>query len=185
MHRRAPTTTGPSPLPAYRNSPQSDGLKLVPKEIQSSPAVEGELPEDGLAAYGDDLMLAPARKIMSGAEEDDAKTQQSQFSRAGFLMEEPAAKRRSRKPPRLSDRFTHQHLPNLLTMVWPDGIVCCRSTVPRSLTPPPWSLHEHPKPKGFPTLMRPYGAREDSAQRCPSGPKPGVSTHLAGLTFRT
>ena len=91
VHRRAPTTTGPSPLPAYRNSPQSDGLKLVPKEIQSSPAVEGELPEDGLAAYGDDLMLAPARKIMSGAEEDDAKTQQSQFARAGFPTEEPAA----------------------------------------------------------------------------------------------
>ena len=83
MHRRAPTTTGPSPLPTYLNSLQSDGLKLVPKEIQSSPAVEGELPEDGLAAYGDDLMLAPARKIMSGAEEDDAETQQSQFSRAG------------------------------------------------------------------------------------------------------
>ncbi len=91
MHRRAQTTTGPSPLPAYLNSPQSDGLKLVPKEIQSSPAVEGELPEDGLAAYGDDLMLAPARKIMSGAEEDDAKTQQSQFARAGFPTEEPAA----------------------------------------------------------------------------------------------
>ena len=28
---------------------------------------------------------------MSGAEEDDAKTQQSQFSRAGFPTEEPAA----------------------------------------------------------------------------------------------
>ena len=39
------------------------------KKLQSSLAVEGELPEDGLAAYGDDgddLMLALARKIVAG-----------------------------------------------------------------------------------------------------------------------
>ena len=53
---------------AYRNTLQADALKLVAKKLQSSLAVEGELPEDGLAAYGDDgddLMLALARKIVA------------------------------------------------------------------------------------------------------------------------
>ena len=57
---------------AYRNTLQADALKLVAKKLQSSLAVEGELPEDGLAAYGDDgddLMLALARQIVSGDEE--------------------------------------------------------------------------------------------------------------------
>ena len=57
---------------AYRGTLQSDALKLVAKKLQSSLAVEGELPEDGLAAYGDDgddLMLALARKIVNGEEE--------------------------------------------------------------------------------------------------------------------
>ena len=46
---------------SYRNTLQADALKLVAKNLQSSLAVEGELPEDGLAAYGDngdDLMMA-------------------------------------------------------------------------------------------------------------------------------
>ena len=54
---------------AYRNTLQADALKLVAKRLQSSLAVEGELPADGLAAYGDagdDLMLALARKIVAG-----------------------------------------------------------------------------------------------------------------------
>ena len=61
---------------AYRNTLQSDALKLVAKKLQSSLAVEGELPADGLAAYGDDgddgddLMLALARKIVAGEEDD-------------------------------------------------------------------------------------------------------------------
>ena len=58
---------------AYRNTLQADALKLVAKKLQSSLAVEGELPEDGLAAYGDDgddLMMALARKIVSGDEEE-------------------------------------------------------------------------------------------------------------------
>ena len=38
----------------YRNTLQADALKLVAKNLRSSLAVEGELPEDGLAAYGDD-----------------------------------------------------------------------------------------------------------------------------------
>ena len=53
---------------AYRNTLQADALQLVAKKLQSSLAVEGELPEDGLAAYGDDgddLMLALARKIVA------------------------------------------------------------------------------------------------------------------------
>ena len=58
---------------AYRNSLQADALKLVAKKLQSSLAVEGELPEDGLAAFGDDgddLMLPLARKIVNGDEGD-------------------------------------------------------------------------------------------------------------------
>ena len=54
---------------AYRGTLQADALQLVAKKLQSSLAVEGELPEDGLAAYGDDaddLMLALARKIVGG-----------------------------------------------------------------------------------------------------------------------
>ena len=56
---------------AYRNTLQAEALKLVAKKLQSSLAVEGELPEDGLAAFGDegdDLMLALARQIVSGEE---------------------------------------------------------------------------------------------------------------------
>ncbi|MDE2933081.1 MAG: hypothetical protein OXS47_04325 [Chloroflexota bacterium] len=50
---------------AYRNTLQADALTLVAKKLQSSLAVEGELPEDGLAAFGDDgddLMLALASR---------------------------------------------------------------------------------------------------------------------------
>ena len=76
---RRPAAPGASGRPArvkvvymsYRNTLQADALKLVAKKLQSSLAVEGELPEDGLAAYGDDgddLMMALARKIVSGDE---------------------------------------------------------------------------------------------------------------------
>ena len=68
---------------AYRNTLQADALKLVAKKLQSSLAVEGELPEDGLAAYGDagdDLMMALARKIVSG--DDDAETVEQVFAQA-------------------------------------------------------------------------------------------------------
>ena len=60
---------------AYRNTLQADALQLVAKKLRSSPAVEGELPEDGLAAYGDDgddLMLALARKIVAGEEGEES-----------------------------------------------------------------------------------------------------------------
>ena len=68
---------------AYRNTLQADALQLVAKKLQSSLAVEGELPEDGLAAYGDDgddLMLALARKIVAG--EGDADSVESVFAQA-------------------------------------------------------------------------------------------------------
>ena len=69
---------------SYRNTLQADALKLVAKKLQSSLAVEGELPEDGLAAFGDegdDLMMALARKIVSG-EEDESDTVEQVFARA-------------------------------------------------------------------------------------------------------
>ena len=46
---------------SYGNTLLADALKLVAKKLQSSLAVEGELPEDGLVAYGDkgdDMMMA-------------------------------------------------------------------------------------------------------------------------------
>ena len=74
---------------SYRNTLQADALKLVAKKLQSSLAVEGELPEDGLAAYGDDgddLMMALARslssKIVSGDEERDAESVEEVFAQA-------------------------------------------------------------------------------------------------------
>ena len=66
---------------AYRNTLQADALKLVAKKLQSSLAVEGELPEDGLAAYGDDLMLALARKLVNG-DADDAESVEAVFAQA-------------------------------------------------------------------------------------------------------
>ena len=69
---------------SYRNTLQADALKLVAKKLQSSLAVEGELPEDGLAAYGDDgddLMMALARRIVSGDEEED-ETVEAVFAQA-------------------------------------------------------------------------------------------------------
>ena len=70
---------------SYKNTLQADALKLVAKKLQSSLAVEGELPEDGLAAYGDDgddLMMALARRIVSGEEEDAAETVEEVFAQA-------------------------------------------------------------------------------------------------------
>ena len=71
---------------AYRNTLQADALKLVAKKLQSSLAVEGELPEDGLAAFGDDgddLMLALARQIVSGDETGaDGESVEDVFAKA-------------------------------------------------------------------------------------------------------
>ncbi|MDE2861566.1 MAG: hypothetical protein OXP10_01280 [Chloroflexota bacterium] len=68
---------------SYKNTLQADALKLMAKKLQSSLAVEGELPEDGLAAYGDegdDMMMALARKIVSGEGEDEAETMEEVFT---------------------------------------------------------------------------------------------------------
>ena len=71
---------------AYRNTLQADALKLVAKKLQSSLAVEGELPEDGLAAFGDDgddMMLALARQIVSGEEANaDGESVEQVFAQA-------------------------------------------------------------------------------------------------------
>ena len=70
---------------AYRNTLQADALKLVAQKLQSSLAVEGELPDDGLAAYGDDgddLMLALARKLVAGEEDSDAEPVEDIFAQA-------------------------------------------------------------------------------------------------------
>ena len=74
---------------AYRNTLQADALNLVAKKLQSSLAVEGELPEDGLAAYGDDLLLALARKIVAG--EADAGSVESVFEQARQVAAEAEA----------------------------------------------------------------------------------------------
>ena len=77
---------------AYWNTLQAGALKLVAQKLQSSVAVEGELPEDGLAAYGDDgddLMLALARKIVAG--EDDAGSVESVFEPAHQVASEAEA----------------------------------------------------------------------------------------------
>ncbi|MXY43550.1 MAG: hypothetical protein F4Y50_05770 [Dehalococcoidia bacterium] len=77
---------------AYRNTLQADALKLVAQKLQSSLAVEGELPEDGLAAYGDDgddLMLALARKVVAG--EEDAGSVESVFEQAQQVAAEAEA----------------------------------------------------------------------------------------------
>ena len=71
---------------SYKNTLQADALKLVAQKLQSSLAVEGELPEEGLAAYGDDgddVMMALARKIVSGdGEEADDEAVEEAFAQA-------------------------------------------------------------------------------------------------------
>ena len=69
---------------SYRGTLQADALKLVARKLQSSLAVEGELTEDGLAAFGDDgddVMMALARKIVSG-EHDEAESVEEVFATA-------------------------------------------------------------------------------------------------------
>jgi len=59
---------------AYRATLQAQALTLVAKKLQASLAIEGELPEDGLASFGDDgddLLLALARSLTSQVEESE------------------------------------------------------------------------------------------------------------------
>ena len=48
------TDRQPLTVHLVRNTLQADALKLAAKNLQNSLAIEGELPEDGLAAHGDD-----------------------------------------------------------------------------------------------------------------------------------
>lgn len=70
----------------YVNTLQQDALKLVAKKMQSSLAVEGELPEDGLVSYGDgqeDLIIAMAKRVVRGSEDgdDDGESIEAIFAR--------------------------------------------------------------------------------------------------------
>ena len=106
---------------AYRNTLQADALKLVAQKLQSSLAVEGELPEDGLAAYGDDLMLALARKIVAGEEDDGsvesvfAQAQQVAAEAEALLVDadwaapEPVAVETVTVPPSLISENVHRN----------------------------------------------------------------------------
>ena len=54
----------------YDGTIQTEALKLVANKMQSSLAVEGELPEDGLTAFGDDsedLIMTLAKQIVNDA----------------------------------------------------------------------------------------------------------------------
>ena len=127
---------------AYRNTLQADVLKLVAKKLQSSLAVEGELPEDGesvedvfaqardaeasaeefLVDYGwksveaetigvngngangnghhDSIVIDPTVELVvgNGHHEEAPEPQQSLFSWAEFMVDEPVkAKGRGRK----------------------------------------------------------------------------------------
>ena len=48
--------------------------------LRSSRSIEGELPEDGLAAYSDDLLLALGRELCSS--EPDSDSVESVFKQA-------------------------------------------------------------------------------------------------------
>ena len=94
---------------SYKNTLQADALKLVAKKLQLSLAVEGELPEDGLAAYDDGLMMALARKIVSGDEEEDetveavfAQARDAEASAEEYLVDDgwKVASKSSRRLPR-------------------------------------------------------------------------------------
>ena len=76
---------------SYRGTMQAQALKLVAKKLQSSLAVEGDLPEDGLASYGDDgddLIMELARKIVAGDEDEDTASIADAFAQAQAAMSE-------------------------------------------------------------------------------------------------
>jgi len=59
---------------AYRGTLQAQALTLVAKKLNASLAIEGELPEDGLAGFGDDgedLLMALARSLTEQVEASD------------------------------------------------------------------------------------------------------------------
>ncbi len=69
----------------YENTIQAEALRLVARKMQSSLAVEGELPEDGLTAFGDDsqdLIMTLARQIVNEAEFQTSDSLEDIFARA-------------------------------------------------------------------------------------------------------
>ena len=69
----------------YEKTIQTEALKLVAKKMQSSLAVEGELPEEGLIAFGDDgqdLIMTLARQIVNETEFQSGDSLENIFARA-------------------------------------------------------------------------------------------------------
>ncbi len=69
----------------YENTIQTEALRLVARKMQSSLAVEGELPEDGLTAFGDDsqdLIMTLARQIINEADFQGGDSLENIFDRA-------------------------------------------------------------------------------------------------------
>ena len=69
----------------YEKTIQTEALKLVAKKMQSSLAVEGELPEEGLIAFGDDgqdLIMTLARQIVNETEFQSDDSLENIFARA-------------------------------------------------------------------------------------------------------
>ena len=69
----------------YENTIQTEALRLVAKKMQSSLAVEGELPEEGLIAFGDDgqdLIMTLARQIVNETEFQSSDSLENIFARA-------------------------------------------------------------------------------------------------------
>ena len=68
---------------AYRGTLRTNALKLVAKKLQSWLAAERSCPRTAgrIRDDGDDLMMALARKIVSG-EEDDAETVEDVLAQA-------------------------------------------------------------------------------------------------------
>ena len=63
----------------YHKTIHTDALKLIAQKLQSSLAVEGELPDEGLSTYQndqEDMILALARRIANDDEDDDTPPQQ-------------------------------------------------------------------------------------------------------------
>ena len=60
---------------AYAESIQAEALNLIARKMKTSLAIEGDLPDDGLSAFGDDgkdLMYSLARKLLDADGPDDA-----------------------------------------------------------------------------------------------------------------
>lgn len=93
----------------YAGTMQERALELIAKKAQTSLAVEGELPEEGLAAYGDDtdsIHLALAKSLVSSEnargemiEETLAEGSRKQELDAGYLVSEAWLSISSYRPP--------------------------------------------------------------------------------------